>query len=69
MRLLKEQIPVDIYHRFNIASRSCRLLYPKFSMSKAKNNNFVFNAPNILNYLFEHDVPYHLLSISLLYYI
>ena len=27
MRLLKEQIPVDVYRRFSIASISCRLLY------------------------------------------
>ena len=65
MGLLKERIPVDVYHRFSISSRSCRLLYPKFSMSKTKNNNFVFNASKILNYLLEHDVPYHILSISI----
>ena len=63
MGLLKERIPVDVYHRFSISSRSCRLLYPKFSMSKTKNNDFVFNASKILNYLLEHDVPYHIFSI------
>ena len=48
---------------FNISSKSCRLLYPKFSMSKIINNNFVFNASKMFNYLHDHDVPYYLLSI------
>ena len=62
MRLLNEQIPIDIYNRFNISSRSSRLLYPKFLLSKIKSNSFVLNASKILNYLYDHDIPYHLLS-------
>jgi len=64
MRLLNEQIPIDIYNRFNISGRSSRLLYPKFLLSKIKNNtnSFVLNASKILNYLYGYDIPYHLLS-------
>ena len=62
MRLINERIPIDIYNRFKISSRSDRLLYPKFCSSKIKNNSFVLNSSKILNYLYEHDIPYHLLS-------
>ena len=36
MGLLKERIPVDVYHRFSISSRSCRLLYPNSQCLKPR---------------------------------
>jgi hypothetical protein len=63
MRLIEEKIPVNIYNRFTLSDRSSKILYPKFSMSKIKNND-IFNSSKILNYLLGHDIPYHILPIT-----
>ncbi len=41
------------------------IIYPKLTFSKVKDNNFVFNASKILNYLMDHAIPYHILSIAI----
>ena len=62
MRILNEAIPVNIFEKFVISERSYRLIYPKFNLSKVKDNNFVFNASKILNYLLASDIPYHIIT-------
>ena len=64
MRLIEEKIPVNIYNRFTLSDRSSKILYPKFSMSKIKNNDFIFNSSKILNHLLGHDIPYHILPMT-----
>ena len=60
--LVNEEIPFDIYDGYKISSRTSRLLYPRFSSAKIKNCSFVLNSSKILNHLYEHDIPYHLLT-------
>ena len=62
MRVLDNKVPHNLFNLFNISERSGRLLLPKFSLSKARDNSFIFNASKILNYLLEHAIPYHILS-------
>ena len=64
MRLLTSQVPVTIFNRFTISDRTDRLILPKFTLSKVKDNNFVFNASKILNYLMDHAIPYHILTVA-----
>ena len=64
MRILNQTIPVNIFEKFVISERSYRLIFPKFNLSKIKDNNFIFNASKILNYLLVNDIPYYILSAS-----
>jgi hypothetical protein len=52
MRLVEGKLPTNSYNRFTLSDRSNKILYPKFFMSKIKNNNFVFNTSKILIKLF-----------------
>ena len=62
MRLLTTHVPVNIMQMFKVSERSYRLIFPKFSHTKIKNNSFVFNSSKILNYLLDHAIPYYILS-------
>ena len=50
MRVLTSQVPVTIFNRFKISDRTSRLILPKFTLSKIKDNNFVFNTFNTTLY-------------------
>ena len=65
MRVLTSKVPVTIFNRFKISDRTERLIFPKFTLSKVKDNNFVFNASKILNYLMDHAIPYHILTVAI----
>ena len=62
MRILTTHVPVNIMQMFKVSERSYRLIFPKFSHTKIKNNSFVFNSSKILNYLLDHAIPYYILS-------
>ena len=62
MRIMTNNIPISLFKLFTVSERSGRLILPKFSLSKVKDNSFVFNASKILNYFYEHDIPYHILT-------
>ena len=62
MRILTNNVPKSLFKLFEVSERSGRLILPKFSLSKVKDNSFVFNASKILNYFYEHDIPYHILT-------
>ena len=62
MSILKNESPGQIFKLFNVSERSGRLLLPKFVSSKIMYNNFIYNASKLLNFLYENDVPYSILS-------
>ena len=62
MSILKSQSPVQIFKLFHVSERSSRLLLPKFVKSKIMYNNFIYNASKILNFLYDNDIPYSILS-------
>jgi hypothetical protein len=62
VRILTNNVPKSLFKLFEVSERSGRLILPKFSLSKVKDNSFVFNASNILKYFYEHDIPYHILT-------
>ena len=64
MRILNQNVPINIFEKFVISERSYRLIYPKFNLSKVKDSNFTFNASKILKYFLNNDIPYHILSAS-----
>ncbi len=64
MRILTLNTPINIYNIFTISNRSDRLLLPRFTSTRIKDNNFIFNASKIINYLFDHAIPYHLLTVA-----
>ena len=64
MRILSQETPRNIFSLFNVSERSYRLIYPKFHSSKIKDSSFIFNASKILNYLYDHGIPYFILTAS-----
>ena len=64
-RILCTEIPKLIYNLFEVSDRTHRLILPKFNRSSVKTNSFIFNSSKILNYLLQHDIPYHILPLSI----
>ena len=62
MSILKNESPGQIFKLFNVSERSGRLLLPKFVSSKIMYNNFIYNASKLINFLYENDIPYSILS-------
>ena len=64
MSILKSQSPVQIFKLFHVSERFSKLLLPKFVKSKSRimYNNFIYNASKILNFLYDNDIPYSILS-------
>ena len=59
---MTNNVPISLFKLFTVSERSGRLILPKFSLSKVKNDSFIFNASKVLNYFYEHDIPYHTLT-------
>ena len=59
MKILRDESPKLLMGNFILSERSLRLIYPKFKREFFKAKSFTFNSSKILNYLLEHDIPYH----------
>ena len=59
MKILRDESPKLLMGNFILSERSLRLIYPKFKREFFKTKSFTFNSSKILNYLLEHDIPYH----------
>ena len=64
-RILTTEIPRSIFNLFTVSERTNRLILSKFNRSSIKTNSFIFNSSKILNYLLQHDIPYHILPLSI----
>ena len=58
MAILKCRQPKQLFSLFTVSNRSSRLVIPKFKKSRIKNENFLYNASRILNYLSDNDISY-----------
>ena len=58
MKILKNRSPEFLQKQFTISERSNRLIYPKFKYESLKKKCFTFNCSKILNYFYDHDIPY-----------
>ena len=64
MRVLETHIPIAIFNMFIVSSRSNRMILPKLQKSSTMKSSFIFNSSKILNYFYQHDVPYYILSVN-----
>ena len=63
-KIINYKMPKNLKHMFVLSAHSDRLITPKFHLSLAINNSFIYNSQKILNFLLNHDIPYNKISIN-----
>ena len=64
MKIIKFSCPPAICNLYTISQRSKRLILPKIHFSEVMCKSFIYNSKRILNYLLEHDIKYHEISVN-----